>query len=58
MMNETFFFCFITLSLELSDAKLYEPYIRALLGTASHYCEAVVLKSIRSSQESAGVPRS
>ena len=31
-------------SLELSDAKVYEPQIRALLGTASHFCEAVVLK--------------
>ena len=33
---KTFFF-FITLGLELSDTKVYEPYIRALLGTASHY---------------------
>jgi len=31
-------------SLELSDTKVYEPYIRALLGTASHFCEVVVLK--------------
>jgi hypothetical protein len=30
-------------SLVLSDTKVYEPYIRALLGTASHLCEAVVL---------------
>ena len=36
---------FITLGLELSDTKIYEPYIRALLGIASHYCEALVLKS-------------
>ena len=42
----TFFFLFITLGLELSDAKVYEPYIRALLGTASHYCGAVVLESV------------
>ena len=26
-------------SLELSDTKVYEPYIRALLGTASHFSE-------------------
>jgi len=32
-------------SLELSDTKVYEPYIRALLGTASQFCEVVVLKS-------------
>ena len=25
-------------SLELSDTKVYEPYIRALLGTASQFC--------------------
>jgi len=31
-------------SLELSDAKVYEPQIRARLGTASHFCELVVLK--------------
>ena len=31
----------MTLGLEMSDTKVYEPYIRALLGTASHYCEAV-----------------
>jgi len=31
-------------SLELSDTTVYEPYIRALLGTASHFCEVVVLK--------------
>ena len=29
-------------SLELSDTKVYEPYIRALLGTASHFCEGGV----------------
>ena len=31
-------------SLELRDATIYEPQMRALLGTASHFCEAVVLK--------------
>jgi hypothetical protein len=36
---------FITLGLELSDTKVYEPEIRALLGTVSYYSEAVVLKS-------------
>ena len=30
-------------SLELSDTKVYEPYIRALLGTASQFCEVVFL---------------
>ena len=38
-----FFSFFITLGLELSDTKVYEPEIRALLGTAFQYCEAVVL---------------
>jgi len=31
-------------NLELSDTKVYESEIRALLGTASHFCEVVVLK--------------
>ena len=31
-------------SLELSDTQVYEPFIQALLGTASHFCEVVVLK--------------
>ena len=31
-------------SLELSRTKVYAPQIRALLGTASHCCEEVVLK--------------
>jgi hypothetical protein len=35
-----FFFFFVTLGLEMSDTKVYEPEIRALLGPASHYCEA------------------
>ena len=34
----------LLLSLELSDTKVYESQIRALLGSASHFCEAVVLK--------------
>jgi len=29
--------------LELSDKTVYAPYIRARLGTASHFCEVVVL---------------
>ena len=28
---------------ELSDKKVYEPQIQALLGTASHFCQVVVL---------------
>ena len=32
-------------SLELSDTQVSEPEIRALLGTASHFCEVVVLTS-------------
>ena len=31
-------------SLELSDTQVFEPYIRALLGTASHFCKVAVLK--------------
>ena len=30
--------------LELSDTQLYEPWIRALLGTTSRFCKVVVLK--------------
>ena len=30
---------------ELSDTKVYEPYLRARLGTAAQFCEEVVLKS-------------
>jgi len=40
----TFSSALLLSSLELSDAKVYEPQIRALLGTASHFCEVVVLK--------------
>ena len=29
---------------ELSDTRVHEPQLRALLGTASHFCEEVVLK--------------
>ena len=29
-------------SLELSDTHVYEPYIRALLGTAAHLCKVVL----------------
>jgi len=35
---------FLLSSLELSDTKVYAPHIRAVLGTASHFCELVVLK--------------
>jgi hypothetical protein len=31
-------------SLEVSDTQVYAPEIRALLGTASHFCETFVLK--------------
>ena len=34
----------LLLSLKLSDTKVYEPQIRALLGTAPHFCEVVVLR--------------
>ena len=34
---------FLLSSLELSNTKVYEPQIRALLGTATHFCQAVVL---------------
>jgi len=47
-----FFFTLVTgpiwsLSLKLSDAPVYEPETRALLGIASHFCEAVVLKKLK-----------
>ena len=35
----------ITLGLELRDTKVSDPWIRALLRTASQNCEAVVLQS-------------
>ena len=28
-------------SLELSDTKVYQPLVRALLGTAAHFCQVV-----------------
>jgi len=34
---------FLLSSLELNNTKVYEPQIRALLGTASQFCEVVVL---------------
>jgi len=40
----TFSSSFLLSSLELSDTKVYEPQIRALLGTATQFCEVVVLK--------------
>ena len=44
-MTATFFFSSLLLSsLELSDAQVYEPFIRAPFGTASHFCRIVVLK--------------
>ena len=44
-----FFFTLVTgprrsLSLKLSDTRVYEPQIRARLGTTAHFCEVVVLK--------------
>ena len=42
------FFCsssyLLLSSLELSDTQVYEPEIRAILGTASHFCQVVVYK--------------
>ena len=40
-------------SLDLSDTRVYEPYMRALLGTAKIFCEVVVLK-LRTENLSAG----
>ena len=45
-----FFFTLVTgprrsLSLKLSDTRVYEPQIRARLGTTAHFCEVVVLTS-------------
>ena len=44
-------------SLELSDTKAYEPQIRALLGTASQFCEVVVVKSWCVNPDNDGVLR-
>ena len=49
--DEIFFFFFFTLvtgprrslSLKLSDTRVYEPQIRARLGTTAHFCEVIVL---------------
>ena len=35
----------LLVSLELSDTKVYEPSIRALLGTASQFCKVVIDES-------------
>ena len=34
--------CLLLSILELSDTKVFEPLIRALLGTAAHFCEVLV----------------
>ena len=44
-------------SLELSDTQIYEPYVRALLGTASYFCEIVVLELIVWTMTSLAVSR-
>ena len=36
-----FFFSVLLSRLELSDTTIYEPQIRALLGTAPHFCQGV-----------------
>ena len=41
-----------SLNLKLSDTRVYEPQIRARLGTTSLFCEVVVLKPQRQKQES------
>jgi len=38
-----FFSSLLLSSLELSDTKVYEPEIRARLGTAARFCEVTVL---------------
>ena len=38
------FFLFITLEHRIERYKVYEPYMRARLGTAAHFCKVVVLK--------------
>ena len=40
--------------LELSDTQVYEPEIRALPGTASHFCEVVVLNLRTAGEPAAG----
>ena len=41
---ESFSSSLLLSSLELSDTQVYPTQIRALLGTASHFCQVVVLK--------------
>ena len=41
-----FFSSLLLSSLELSDTKVYEPEIRARLGTAAYFCEVAVLSLI------------
>ena len=48
-MQDDFFFFFtlvtgprMSLSLKLSDTSVYEPQIRARLGTTAHFCRVVV----------------
>ena len=57
-----FFFALVTgprrsLSHKLSDARVYEPQIRARLGTTAHFCEVVVLKSPSGALCSSSYPR-
>jgi len=45
--RQVFFFTLVTgprrsLGLKLSDTRVYEPQIRARLGTTAHFCEVVV----------------
>ena len=40
-----FYFSLLLSRRELGDTQVYEPQIRALLGTATHFCEVVVLRS-------------
>ena len=43
----TFFFSVLLSSLQLSDTKVFDPQIPALLGTAAHFRKVVVLKKKR-----------
>ena len=44
-------------SLELSGTKIYEPYIRDLLGTAPHFCQVVVLELLWAAGANRGAAR-
>ena len=44
MLRCLFFSSALLSSLELNETQVYEPYIRAHLGTASHFCEVGLLK--------------